>query len=32
MKLNEYIEITNEDNMDLTKRYPDNYFNYLDKI
>ena len=26
MKLNEYIEITNEDNMDLMKRYPDNYF------
>jgi len=32
MKLNEYIEITNEDNMELMKRYPDNYFNYLDKI
>ena len=26
MKLNEYIEITNEDNMDLMKRYPDKYF------
>ena len=26
MKLNEYIEITNEDNMELMKRYPDNYF------
>ena len=27
MKLNEYIEITNEDNMELMKRYPDKYFN-----
>ena len=26
MKLNEYIEITNEDNMELMKRYPDKYF------
>lgn len=26
MKLNEYIEITNEDNMDLMARYPDKYF------
>ena len=26
MKLNEYIEITNEDNMELMARYPDNYF------
>ena len=27
MKLNEYIEITNEDNMVLMARYPDKYFN-----
>ena len=27
MKLNEYIEITNEDNMELMARYPDKYFN-----
>ena len=26
MKLNEYIEITNEDNMELMARYPDKYF------
>ncbi len=26
MKINEYIEITNEDNMLLMARYPDNYF------
>lgn len=26
MKINEYIEITNEDNMELMSRYPDNYF------
>ena len=26
MKLNEYIEITNEDNMELMRRYPDKYF------
>lgn len=26
MKLTDKIEITNEDNMDLMKRYPDNYF------
>ena len=26
MKINEYIEITNEDNMKLMARYPDNYF------
>jgi len=26
MKINEYIEITNEDNMLLMSRYPDNYF------
>lgn len=26
MKLNEYIEITNEDNMELMVRYPDKYF------
>ena len=26
MKLNEYIEITNEDNMELMKRYPDKFF------
>ena len=26
MKINENIEITNEDNMELMKRYPDNYF------
>ena len=26
MKINEYIEITNEDNMEVMKRYPDNYF------
>ena len=26
MKINEYIEITNEDNMELMKRFPDNYF------
>ena len=26
MKLNEYIEITNEDNMQLMARYPDKYF------
>ena len=28
MKLNEYIEITNEDNMELMKRYPDNKNKY----
>ena len=34
MKLNEYIEITNEDNMELMKRYPDKYFDLaiVDKI
>ena len=34
MKLNEYIEITNEDNMELMKRYPDKYFSLaiIDKI
>ena len=26
MKINEYIEITNEDNMEMMKRFPDNYF------
>ncbi len=26
MKINDYIEITNEDNMDLMALYPDNYF------
>ena len=26
MKLNEYIEITNEDNMELMARYPDKHF------
>src|SRR5574344_1129757 len=26
MQLNEYIEITNEDNMELMARYPDKYF------
>lgn len=26
MKLNEYLEITNEDNMELMKRFPDNHF------
>ena len=28
MKLNEYIEITNEDNMALMARYPDNKNKY----
>ena len=34
MKLNEYIEITNEDNMEFMARYPDNYFSLaiVDKI
>ena len=34
MKLNEYIEITNEDNMELMARYPDKYFDLciIDKI
>ena len=34
MKLNEYIEITNEDNMELMARYPDKYFDIaiIDKI
>ena len=27
MKITDKIEITNEDNMELMKRYPDNYFN-----
>lgn len=26
MKVTDKIEITNEDNMELMKRYPDNYF------
>lgn len=26
MKINDYIEITNENNLDLMKRYSDNYF------
>ena len=34
MKLNEYIEITNEDNMELMARYPNKYFDLaiIDKI
>lgn len=26
MKINDYIEITNENNLDLMKRYSDKYF------
>ena len=29
MKLNEYIEITNKDNMELMKRYPDKYLSLV---
>ena len=29
MKITDKIEITNEDNMELMKRYPDNYFDFV---